>query len=109
MISATASFPSASLRSRRGFTAADSMGCGGDSTCFGAGLRRSVYVECTFNGSRVEASYPGIVRFERCSFRDVHLRRWICTRVEFVDCIFTGRAEGVAWSWSTRDFKAAST
>lgn len=57
----------------------------------GAGLKQSFYVDCVFDGSRLEMIYGGgNVRFERCSFREVKFRDWYCKRVEMVDCTFTG-------------------
>jgi hypothetical protein len=60
---------------------------------FGAGETGSVYVECSFDGSRFRAPTPGDARFERCTFRDVRLSHMLAFGVEFVDCVFTGRAE----------------
>jgi hypothetical protein len=64
-----------------------------DDAGFGAGDAQSCYVDCSFDGARIEAAAPGDVRFERCSFRDVRLKNWFCWEVELVDCTFTGRGE----------------
>src|SRR5262249_11839771 len=32
----------------------------------------------------------GSARFERCSFRDVRLRKWLSFSSEFIDCVFAG-------------------
>lgn len=60
---------------------------------FGSGPTQSVYVECSFDGSRLRAPSPGNARFERCTFRDVRLSGFFAFQLEFVDCLFTGRAE----------------
>jgi uncharacterized protein YjbI with pentapeptide repeats len=64
-----------------------------DHASLGAGRLMSHYVDCSFDGSRIRAPAPGSARFERCSFRDVRLKEWICWTAEFVDRVFTGRAE----------------
>lgn len=58
--------------------------------CFGAGMGMSEYVDCSFDGSRINALNPGNARFVRCSFRNVRLTKWICAEAEFIDCVFTG-------------------
>ena len=60
----------------------------------GAGQQMSYYTECVFDGARMRLGPGGFARFERCSFRDVDLRGWICFAVEVVDCTFTGRLDG---------------
>lgn len=60
---------------------------------FGDGADVSEYVECSFDGSRIQAVAPGRARFVRCSFRDVKLKGWLCWDAEFVDCVFTGRGD----------------
>jgi len=60
---------------------------------FGAGGEQSLYVDCSFDGARIEAATPGNARFECCSFRDVKLKNWFCWELEFVDCVFTGRGD----------------
>jgi hypothetical protein len=39
---------------------------------------------------RFEAIDFGSARFERCSFRDVRLRKWLSFSSEFIDCVFAG-------------------
>lgn len=57
---------------------------------FGSGRDTSVFVECDFEGARLDG--VGVYcRFERCSFRNVDLSHWICIAAEFIDCTFTGR------------------
>jgi len=57
---------------------------------FGAGREVSEFVECNFDGMRF--SHCGcIARFVRCSFRNVNLREWMCSDVELIDCVFSGR------------------
>ena len=57
---------------------------------WGGGVRQTEFIDCTFDRSRLPPVAFGMVRFERCSFRDVHLKRWICREVDFVDCVFSG-------------------
>ncbi|GAA3044297.1 hypothetical protein [Actinokineospora globicatena] len=59
--------------------------------CFGAGVDDTEYVDCTFDGAHIGALSPGVARFERCTFRDSRLVKWLCDTVEFIDCVFTGR------------------
>lgn len=58
---------------------------------FGAGREPSVFVECSFDGVRMDIGPGGYTRFVRCSFRDIDLRDWFCFTVELVDCTFSGR------------------
>ncbi|GAC1339451.1 MAG: hypothetical protein NVSMB23_08480 [Myxococcales bacterium] len=58
---------------------------------FGAGRSDSEYVDCSFDGSRIRAEVAGSARFVRCSFRDVVIRNLLCHRVEFVECVFSGK------------------
>ena len=41
----------------------------------GSGLQKSIYVDCTFDGSCFNGLFSGYARFERCSFRRVTLKR----------------------------------
>ncbi|MBM7773972.1 uncharacterized protein YjbI with pentapeptide repeats [Actinokineospora baliensis] len=59
--------------------------------CFGEGVEVSEYVDCSFDGARIGAISPGLARFERCTFRNTRLVKWLCKSVEFVDCVFSGR------------------
>jgi len=61
-----------------------------DYACFGAGTRMSEYINCSFDQARIMAVTPGRARFVRCTFRNVHLSKWICREVEMVDCVFAG-------------------
>jgi uncharacterized protein YjbI with pentapeptide repeats len=70
---------------------------------FGAGDAQSVYVDCSFDGARIEAAAPGDVRFERCSFRDVRLKNWFCWEVELVDCVFSGRGEKLLFNGTPQE------
>jgi hypothetical protein len=63
------------------------------SAAFGSGVETSEFVECTFNGARMDMGPGGFARFVRCSFRDVKIRNWICFAVEMIDCTFSGRLE----------------
>jgi hypothetical protein len=63
------------------------------SASFGSGRETSEFVECSFNGARMDMGPGGFSRFVRCSFRDVAIRDWICLSVEMIDCTFSGRLE----------------
>jgi uncharacterized protein YjbI with pentapeptide repeats len=54
----------------------------------------TTYTECVFARSWIRFNPGGLARFERCSFRDVDLRDWMCFETELVDCAFTGRLRG---------------
>lgn len=73
------------------------------SACFGAGQEQSLYRDCVFDHSTIRADAPGNARFERCSFRDVKLRSWLCFDTEFVDCVFTGRLQRCVFNGHTLD------
>jgi uncharacterized protein YjbI with pentapeptide repeats len=64
---------------------------------FGAGRQQSLYVDCSFDGSRMY-NWGGRARFVRCSFRNVKLRESFCFNVELIDCIFTGQLKGVVFN-----------
>lgn len=59
--------------------------------CFGGGVSDSEYYDCSFDGSKFSATAPGCARFVRCSFRNVLIREFFGDKVEFVDCIFSGK------------------
>lgn len=61
-----------------------------DTACFGGGLRDSFYYDCSFDGCKIQAPAPGRARFERCTFRNVVLKDFMCRSIEFVDCTFSG-------------------
>lgn len=63
------------------------------SASFGSGREASEFVECTFNGARMDMGPGGFSRFVRCSFHSVTIRNWICLSVEMIDCTFSGRLE----------------
>jgi hypothetical protein len=63
------------------------------SASFGSGRETSEYIECTFNGARMDMGPGGFARFVRCSFHDVIIRNWSCFAVELVDCEFSGRLD----------------
>jgi uncharacterized protein YjbI with pentapeptide repeats len=69
-----------------------------ESASFGDGLMMSEYTECSFDGSRFEGTSWGRARFVRCAFRDVRLKGLFGFDAEFVDCVFTGRAEGLVFN-----------
>lgn len=60
---------------------------------FGGGPTDSIYLDCCFDGGRIVAASPGAARFERCSFRDVRFRELYSSKLEFVDCFFSGRID----------------
>jgi hypothetical protein len=63
------------------------------SAAFGSGRETSEFVECTFDGARMDMGPGGFSRFVRCSFHNVIVRNWICFEVEMIDCTFSGRLE----------------
>src|ERR1700730_10902596 len=63
------------------------------SAAFGSGRETSEFVECTFDGARMNMGPGGFSRFVRCSFHNVTIRDWICFAVEMIDCKFSGRLE----------------
>src|SRR6478736_3516954 len=56
----------------------------------GAGFPQTVYRDCTFDRCGLDGIGFGSARFERCSFRDVRLRKWLSFSSEFIDCVFAG-------------------
>jgi uncharacterized protein YjbI with pentapeptide repeats len=62
-----------------------------DCAQFGAGREMSEFIDCSFDGARMEMGPGGCARFVRCSFRDVSLHNWMCFEVELIDCVFSGR------------------
>jgi hypothetical protein len=50
----------------------------------------SWFVECSFDGSRMKL-IGSSARFERCTFRDVDIRKWVTYSTEIVDCVFSGK------------------
>lgn len=58
--------------------------------CFGGGLHRSDYEECSFDRSQITAVAPGNARFERCTFKDFVIKEFFGLKTEFVDCVFSG-------------------
>lgn len=62
-----------------------------ENAAFGAGQQQSIYVECSFDGSHLAAPTPGNARFERCTFRKAIIKGLKAYRLEFIDCVFSGR------------------
>jgi len=58
---------------------------------FASGKKRSVYRDCSFDGIRIKRVMGGLVRFERCSFRNVLISGWSLQACDLVDCVFTGK------------------
>jgi hypothetical protein len=77
------------------------------SAAFGSGRETSEFVECTFNGARMDMGPGGFSRFVRCSFRDVTIRNWICLSVEMIDCTFSGRLETAIFNGSVPEDERA--
>ncbi len=73
---------------------------------FGSGREPSEFVECSFDGARLDGT-GGYIRFVRCSFQNVDLRDWRCFEVEMIDCIFSGRMEGAFFNGTVRPEKRA--
>lgn len=74
-----------------------------ESGSFGSGRKISEYVDCSFDGSRISRIAGGYTRFERCSFRDVDLRKWFCFDVEMIDCTFSGKMNECVFNCTPRD------
>jgi hypothetical protein len=62
-----------------------------DDICFGGGPTDSTYLDCSFDGARLSAGAPGAARFERCSFRNVRFDALFSEKLEFIDCVFSGK------------------
>jgi hypothetical protein len=77
------------------------------SASFGSGRETSEFVECTFNGARMDMGPGGFSRFVRCSFHDVIIRDWICFAVEMIDCKFSGRLETAIFNGTVPEDKRA--
>lgn len=63
---------------------------------FGVGGFPSWFVECSFDGSRMWI-LGSSARFERCTFRDVDVRKWVTDTAEMVDCVFSGKLRDVVF------------
>jgi hypothetical protein len=63
----------------------------------------TTYTDCVFDRSRIRFNPGGLARFERCSFRDVDLRDWMCFETELVDCLFAGRMRRSFFNGSVRE------
>jgi hypothetical protein len=55
-----------------------------------AGFSQTIYRDCSFDRCDLDGISFGSARFERCSFRAVRLRKWLCFSSEFIDCAFAG-------------------
>jgi len=67
-----------------------------DCAQLGAGREMSEFIDCIFDGAHMNMG-GGFSRFVRCSFRDVDLRGWR-SRVELIDCTFSGRLRQAIFS-----------
>ncbi len=63
----------------------------------------TTYTECAFDRSRIRFNPGGLARFERCSFRGVDLRDWMCFETELVDCVLTGRMRRSFFNGTVRE------
>jgi hypothetical protein len=70
-------------------------------------VETSEFVECTFNGARMDMGPGGFSRFVRCSFHNVTIRNWICLSVEMIDCKFSGRLETAIFNGTVPEDKRA--
>ena len=69
---------------------------------FGSGGQLSEFVECSFDGARLEMGPGGVARYLRCSFCDVDIYNWLCFEVELIDCVFSGRIRKAIFNGSVR-------
>ncbi len=58
--------------------------------CFGAGTKKTRYINCSFDNSTFSSSVAGMARFENCSFKNVKIKKLFCVDIEMVNCIFSG-------------------
>jgi uncharacterized protein YjbI with pentapeptide repeats len=58
--------------------------------CFGAGTKKSTYVNCVFDNSIFSSNVPGIARFESCSFKNVTIKKLFGVEIELINCVFSG-------------------
>jgi hypothetical protein len=77
------------------------------SAAFGSGRETSEFVECTFNGARMNMAPGGFSRFVRCSFQNVNIRNWICLTVEMIGCTLSGRLERAVFNGSVPEDERA--
>jgi hypothetical protein len=62
-----------------------------ESGCWGAGKVMSTYIDCVFDGAKINYMSAGHSRFEKCSFENVNLKDWWGFSMELVDCTFSGK------------------
>lgn len=68
---------------------------------------QAVYTECSFDRSRMGMRTAGNARFVRCSFRDVRIKPLFGWKLEFIDCVFSGRIEQATfWGLLSKDDQA---
>jgi len=73
------------------------------SAAFGSGRETSEFIDCTFDGARMNMGPGGFARFVRCSFQNTDIRNWICFAVEMIDCRFSGRLCRAIFNGSVRE------
>jgi uncharacterized protein YjbI with pentapeptide repeats len=61
--------------------------------CWGGGRKRTVYVECQFDGANFGSVSPGNARFVDCSFENVRISEFLGRDVELINCKFSGVLE----------------
>jgi len=64
------------------------------SSCLAAGTEQSFYRDCVFDRCRFVELGMGQARFERCDFRDVHIKGLFSQGADYVDCTFSGTMKG---------------
>src|SRR5439155_13553556 len=62
-----------------------------ESASFGAGVKTSKYLGCSFNGAHITFGGGNRARFVNCSFQDVDLKNWFSYTTELIDCAFSGK------------------
>lgn len=106
------------------FTRCNFQGIKLTSGSMGGGRAVTVYNDCTFDDSIIHRVSPGRARFVSCTFRNTKMRDVRFLRAELVDCVFTGKLQGVvfdadpwgepveggkiAYEYRGNDFSAAS-
>lgn len=58
---------------------------------FGLGNKKTQYIGCSFDNSKLSSKVPGVARFENCSFKNVTIKELFCVDVDIVNCSFSGK------------------
>lgn len=67
------------------------------------GLGGSVFRDCCFDGADLRGVDPGEARFERCSFDEAKIAKWMTHCAEFVECRFATRIVDSVFSGTPRN------